>query len=162
MSCVVVEIAKAVAATIKAASTADDLSRRLCVERLYIPPIKLEDIENTHVWVVGADETRDNLTRGKIKQTVPIGVALAKHCAKTTNDVIDPLMLLLEELKDLMRRRVNALAASLPYDVSFIKVENTSPLYSPKHLIEMDTFYAVTTYTFLSERKPELQESPAP
>lgn len=152
MSCTVVDIAKAVTAALQDAVTNDDFSAapaELLVCRRYVPRWSVERLEGhqkIELVVAGADEIRTKLTRGSDQHDVPVGVALVKRVKTFETDELDPLMDTLEQMKDALRRRLPTVPAS------FVSIEATSPIYSPKHLLNQRVFFALTTYTFRNLR----------
>lgn len=152
MSSVVVDIARAVTTALEDAVANDDFSAapaELLVCRRYVPRWSVERLEKhqkIELVVAGADENRTKATRGTERHDVPVGVGFVKRVKTFEAEELDPLMDTLEQMKDALRRRLDTVPAS------FVSIEATSPIYSPKHLLKQHVFFALTTYTFVRFR----------
>jgi hypothetical protein len=148
MAAVVIEIADAVAAALNAAS----LSMPFTAERLYVVKVgkqdeDADDLATLKVSVVPHRLSLIQITRGDDDFSYTIDVGVQKRVENYTPAVVDPYMLLVQEIIDLF------LAEGLPSypDASFDSAEN-DPIVDWGHLHEHEVFTSVISLTFKKDR----------
>lgn len=111
--------------------------------RLYQPVYELQEMKALHVTVVPRGILITPLDRAKCEHDVQIDIAVQKKFAAGTNDEIDPLMDLVQEIADFFKQRR---LASLP-EAIWIETKNV-PVYAPEHMQQLRQFTSVLTLSF--------------
>jgi len=132
----IADLAKAITTEL----TAEEFSQDFDAEFAYRPKFDLPDMDTLHVTVVPSGLTRTIDTRSKTQNDDRIDVGIQQRAL--TDEALDALMALVEELADWCERRM----FDSPKAVC-IRVEN-DPIYDPTFLQEMKVFCSVLTLTF--------------
>jgi len=141
----IVQIAQAV--TDKLNATGTTWSQQFTATRLYDLTTELKD-DGLHVDVAIREDAGDIASRGETEDQVAIDVAVRKKGA-VTPDAIDPLVRLLEELKDaFVAERLETAAAGEAWCYGWAR----KPAYYPSHLREFRQFTGVLTLKFKLSR----------
>ena len=135
----IVDIADAVVAELNGGT----FSQTLEVVRLYRPQFDLAEMKDLHVTVVPKGVEAATVSRSVVQYDVSVDVAVQKKLETETNDEIDPLVNLVEEIATFFRLRR---LAEYP-NASWLGTTN-EPVYSPGHLEELRQFTSVLTLTF--------------
>ena len=115
-------------------------SMAFTAERVALPDFELADMKDLHVTVVPREVESALLDRARDSYDVKVDVAVQKKLTSLSNEEIDPLMALVQEILAHMNRRNLG-------DAVWRKTEN-KPVYSPEHLREMRQFTSVLTLTY--------------
>ncbi len=134
----IVAIADAVTAELNGSS----FSQPFVAQRSYVPTYDLQTMNDLKVTVVPKGISSVSLDRSRDSFDYQVDVAVQKKTLIQL-DVVDPLMLLVEEIADHFRTN---LLVSFP-GARFMNVEN-SPVFAPDHLQELRQFTSVLTLTF--------------
>ena len=141
--CVGLQIAESVNAQLNSA----ELSRPFVAERLYVPNFDLEEMQELRVSVVPRDMQIVGHDRATSKYNVRIDVAVQQKFEHGSNDEIDPLVALVEEIADLFRlKRLD----SMP-EARCTQVEHPV-IYSAEHWEQLRQFTRLLTLTFQLSR----------
>ena len=132
----ITDLAQAVADALNAGT----FSMEFTAERVALPDFELADMKDLHVTVVPREVESALLDRARDSHDVKVDVAVQKKLASMTNEEIDPLMVLVQEILGHMNRRNLG-------DAVWRRTEN-KPVYSPEHLREMRQFTSVLTLTY--------------
>lgn len=136
---IITDIADAVAAEINGGT----YSQPVEAQREYLPVFDLADMQTLHVTVVPKGVTTLPGGRAHHQHDYAIDVAVQQKLEQCTNEEIDPLMALVDEIADAFRfKRL----ASYP-NAMWLKTEN-DPVYAQDHLQELRQFTSVLTFTF--------------
>ena len=135
----IVDIADAVVTELNAGT----FSQEFTAARLYRPEFDLKDMATLHVTVVPKGVETVTVSRSVVQYDITVDVAVQKKLESESNDEIDPLMNLVEEIATFFRLRR---LAECP-NASWLRTEN-EPVYSPGHLEELRQFTSVLTLTF--------------
>lgn len=136
---VISDIADAVVTEINAG----EFSQSVEADRSYLPVFDLQEMDDLHVTVVPRSVTTLPGGRAHNQHDYAIDVAIQKKLDAVSNDDIDTLLGLVQELADQFRfKRLTDYA-----DAVWLKTENV-PLYSPEHLEQLRQFTSVLTITF--------------
>jgi hypothetical protein len=112
-------------------------------QRHYRPRFDLKDMAALHVSVVPKGVTVDRLDRTRNQEDYQIDVAVQKKFERGDAAELDPLMGLVQEVRDFFRLRR---LAEYP-DALWVRTENV-PVYAVEHLDELRQFTSVLTLTF--------------
>jgi hypothetical protein len=135
----IVDIADAVVTELNAGT----FSQELEAVRLYRPQFDLTEMKDLHVTVVPKSIETVTVSRTCVQYDITVDVAVQKKLETETNDEIDPLVNLVEEIATFFRlRRLTEYPGA-----SWLRTEN-EPVYSPGHLEELRQFTSVLTLTF--------------
>ena len=135
----IVDIADAVVTELNAGT----FSQELEAVRLYRPQFDLAEMATLHVTVVPKSIETVTVSRTCVQYDITVDVAVQKKLEAETNDEIDPLVSLVEEIAMFFRLRR---LAEYP-NATWLRTEN-EPVYSPGHLEEVRQFTSVLTLTF--------------
>ena len=135
----IVDIADAVVTELNAGT----FSQTLEAVRLYRPQFDLVEMKDLHVTVAPKAVEAATVSRSVVQYDVSVDVAVQKKLETETNDEIDPLVNLVEEIATFFRLRR---LAEYP-NASWLSTTN-EPVYSPGHLEELRQFTSVLTLTF--------------
>lgn len=137
-----VEIADAVVAELNTSN----FSQEFEAQRHYRPIFDAAQLKTLRVSVVPKKIEITSLARNRNQYDVGIDIAVQKKLDSDTNEEIDPLMQLVEEIGEFFRLRP---LASVP--ATWIKTENV-PIYGLEHLDQQRVFTSVLTLTFRTAR----------
>ena len=135
----VIEVAEAVVAEINGSPVGASTP----AVRHYRPQFELVELKTTRLSVVPKGIVVSSLGRSVNQHDVSVDVAVQKKLATTDAAEIDPLMLFVQELADLLRlKRLAAMPAA-----AWVKTENV-PVYALEHLEQQRVFTSVVTVTY--------------
>lgn len=141
----------AIAEAVRQSLTAAGLSQECAVDRAYDPEISAEELEQLgkcHLRVMPADLEEDFESRSEIGGEHVIHVGVRRKLQERTSAAIDPLVYLVEEIKDhFLAKRLDGLAEC------FCLKAKARPLYSPRHLQRQGVFFSVLELTFQAVRE---------
>jgi len=111
--------------------------------RKYYAVEDLKNMSDLHVTIVPKAHAQGIVGRNQVDELYAVDVAVQKKIEVNDLDVGDPLMLLVEEIKDFLkfRKLADYVAAS------WVKTEN-EPLYSYEHMRDFRQFTSVVTVTY--------------
>ena len=141
----VITIAKGVVADINGAS----LSQTFTAVRAYRPTYDLKDLQSLKVTVVPHALEGELVTRADAQEQHQIDVAVQKKVNVDSLDAVDPLMLLVEQIKDLLLGEHPSTMAT----ATCIRATN-EPIYDPALMQEKRVFCSVLTLTYDVIRTP--------
>lgn len=141
MSASIITTADAVVAQLNASSAANAFTPyTFTAVRQYAPILRLEDMDVLHVLV--CPRALNNITiegRGTVRQDEQIDIGVMIRPTALTNAVLDPLMLLVERMADVLRLGTFA-GAGVPTTA-------IDPVFAAEHLRELKQFTSVITMT---------------
>ncbi len=137
------DLADAVVASLNAGT----FSLPFVAERVAVPEVRLTEMDSLHVTVVPRRVQNEILSRNSDVHEVQVDVAVQQRVADLTNEAIDPLLALVEEIAAHLNRRPMAWTGPPAGSAAWRKTEFTLP-YSAEHLREMKQFTSVLTVTY--------------
>jgi len=137
MAAKILDIADAIVTQLNAAT----LSQAFTAVRGYLPTFELEDFDTLQVTVVPKADDGKLDTRSQSIHDYAIDIGIQKRFDAITNDNLDPLVLLTEEIADFFRFN------KAPGSVTLLSPK-TSTLYLQGHLRDLQQFTAVVTLGF--------------
>ena len=136
----VIDVADAVAAEINVSQLAIS---GLSAQRHYRPQFELVELKSTRISVVPKSIVITGLARASNQHDCSVDIAVQKKLSSLDPSEIDPLMLLVQDLSDLLRlTRLSAMPTAL-----WVKTEN-APIYALEHLENQRVFTALLTVTY--------------
>lgn len=148
MVATLIEIADAVVAQLNGASTAGAFVLTFTARRLYIAKFTLTDMQNQlHVTVVPHGDDGEVFNRTKTQHEYAIDVAVQEKPHPLTNDRLDTLMGLTQQIGDFFRFRPLT-GRPERWTKTALKAA-----YSPEHLDQLQQFTSLVTLTFLGHRE---------
>lgn len=134
----IVEVADAVVSELNAGEFSQDFEAK----RFYRPVFDAVQLKTLRVSVVPKRIEVSTQARNRNQYDVSIDVAVQKKLDSDTNEEIDPLMALVEEVGEFFRlRALTSIAAA------WVKTENV-PIYALEHLDQQRVFTSLLTITF--------------
>jgi len=110
--------------------------------RSYRPMYSLEDLKTLRVTVVPRGIAEEAITRTTSQDDPTVNVAVQQWCSNTANATLDPLMGLVDQIRQALRlQRLDSPSAM------WIKTE-TNPIYSAEHLDQHKVFTSVLAVTY--------------
>lgn len=143
MSATSIDVADVITQVINDAVDNDTFNFQFTAIRAYVPPFVLEEAtpKGLQVFVCPTTHGNVNLARDTNLNSCGIVVSVIKHIDEISNEVIDPLVELVEQLKDLLGGTVNASGQSGMCNLQ------DEPLYRPEILVERRVFWGMFTVT---------------
>lgn len=139
------------AEAIKDALNAETFSMPFTATRKRKPEFTLEQLDTLRVTVVPASTATEQLTRGKLEDTVKVDVAVQQRLADAEDETEgDALSYLLEQIKDFFVRYTLTSPAAECLEIN--TVEGAEAGYSPAHLRELSVYTGVIRSTWRMER----------
>ena len=116
--------------------------------RSYRPVYAREEMKDLHVTVVPGGYSMENLGRGQIQEDYTVEIAVQQAPETTGNAALDPLVGLVEEIRDffLANRRMAAMPSVICLRAAFAAGSERG--YAPEHLDQLQQFTSVLTLTF--------------
>ena len=114
--------------------------------RGYLPVFELEDMNTLHVTVVPRTETILPASRSQNQHDYQIDIAVQQRFSDDTNAVIDPLMTLVEAIKDYLKQ-LQLVGNATALDSSWVRTAN-EPIYDPAHMSKWRQFTSLLTVTY--------------
>ena len=114
-------------------------------ERKYLAEVELSGLSGIKCYVVPLATMQQIRSRSTTRRLVKIQIAILSKVADLTNNTIDPLMELVQEIREFLRFRV---LSSTP-DFGWRNDQN-EPVYNPQHLHELRQFTSVITVEFVN------------
>ena len=140
MICTITELTNAVVAELNAESWSQDV----IVHKHYRPRYDSTTLSNIFLTVVPRSYTIDSSSRTHVGCSYVIDLAIQKKLSEESNEELDELISLVEEIANYFRdRRLAAMPNAL-----CTKIEN-EPIYALEHLDEIRCFTSIITLTFL-------------
>ncbi|MEQ8785131.1 MAG: hypothetical protein RIC55_02495 [Pirellulaceae bacterium] len=122
-------------------------SQQLTAKRGYLPTYELPDLNNLKVSVVPKEDEGKLDTRSSSSHEYAIDIGVQKKPPALTNNELDPLMLLTQEIAD------HFLFGQRPGGATLIS-PSVRILYLQEHLQKLRQFTSVITLTFRAWRAP--------
>jgi hypothetical protein len=145
----IVDIMEAVVAEMNAAAAAGGFSELFEAVRGYAVQRTLTEFETLRVTVTPRPIEIEVDARDSHQHDYNVDIGVQKRVAPVSNETVDPLMTLMEEIADFWRGQV----LDDP-EAACIALEQAAPLFLP-HLKEMQLFTSVLTLTFRTRRPVE-------
>lgn len=144
-------LAITLAEAVKDKLNADTFSQDFTATRAYLPRFEVPDLETLRVTVVLGPFSGETISRADDQETYMIDVGIQKKVDIYDNDVVDPLLYLVDQIKEAFR------AYSLGTDPDAIcmsrqTVPGSDGLYAPQDMAEMGVFTSVLRLEFLLVR----------
>jgi len=116
--------------------------------RSYRPVYTREEMTDLHVTVVPGAYAMDNLGRGQVQEDYTVEIAVQQAPEQMGNTALDPLVGLVEEIRDffLKNRRLAAMSNVICLKVAFAAGSDRG--YAPEHLDQLQQFTSVLALTF--------------
>jgi len=116
--------------------------------RSYRPVYTREEMKDLHVTVVPGGYAMENLGRGQVQEDYTVEIAVQQAPETTDNAALDPLVGLVEEIRDffLANRRLAAMPSVICLRVAFAAGSDRG--YAPEHLDQLQQFTSVLALTF--------------
>lgn len=143
MSAASVAAADVVVDTINAAVDDGDFAQQFTAVRAYVPRFVLEDSApaGLQVFVCPTSHGNVNFTRDSNTISCGIVVSVIQKLVEVSNEEIDPLIELVEQLKTLLSGVLSVLGQRALCDLQ------PDPLYRPDQIIEGRVFWSMFTVT---------------
>ena len=119
-------------------------SQAFTATRVALPLFKLQDMDTLHVTVVPRDVDISLASRRDNFYEMGVDVAVQKRLTGVGNDLVDPMVTLVQAIADHLTRRAMGAAR---WGATAVE-----PLYSPEHLREMRQFTSVIRLTYKEQR----------
>jgi len=110
--------------------------------RAYRPIYSLEELKTLRVTVVPRGIAEEAISRVASQDDPTVNIAVQQWCSNTANATLDPLMGLVDQVREALRLKRLASPAAM-----WIKTEN-SPIYSAEHLDQHKVFTSVLAVTY--------------
>lgn len=117
-------------------------SLKFTAKESYLPVFKLDDMDCLHVTVVKSSKSREVIARNQDQTDYQIWVSVQQRCRPESDKKPDALMALVDEIED--RFIGKPLGNNLATCIAVVN----EPIYSPKHLEELNQFTSVLLLTF--------------
>jgi len=116
--------------------------------RSYRPVYTREEMKDLHVTVVPGGYAMENLGRGQVQEDYTVEIAVQQAPETTDNVALDPLVGLVEEIRDffLANRRLAAMPSVICLKAAFAAGSDRG--YAPEHLDQLQQFTSVLALTF--------------
>jgi hypothetical protein len=116
--------------------------------RSYRPVYTREEMKDLHVTVVPGGYAMENLGRGQVQEDYTVEIAVQQAPEATSNAALDPLVGLVEEIRDffLANRRPAAMQNVICLRAAFAAGSDRG--YAPEHLDQLQQFTSVLALTF--------------
>ena len=116
--------------------------------RSYRPVYTREEMKDLHVTVVPGGYAMENLGRGQVQEDYTVEIAVQQAPETVSNAALDPLVGLLEEIRDffLANRRLSAMPNVICLKAAFAAGSERG--YAPEHLDQLQQFTGVLALTF--------------
>ena len=131
-----------IAEAVKDELNGHSFSQPLTASRQYQPLFDLKDMAELHVTVVPHAVDVQSLSRSLHRYDCEVHVAVQKKFTEQSDDELDPLMNLVEEVMDFFRLRKLA-----DVDATCVGIANV-PVYASEHMAELRQFTSLVTLTF--------------
>jgi len=141
-----IDIADAVAAEINAAADGT-FSQVVDAQRQVLPARELSELTTLKVTVVPKAIEISGSTRSVSQYDVAIDIGVQKKLGKDLDVEVSPLMTLVDEIAEYLRKRQLAAA---PY-AAWVRTAN-DPVYVPEHLASQRVFTSLLTVTYRAMR----------
>ena len=142
MAARIIDIADGVVAALNAAS----LGQTFTAVRHSLPLVKLEEVaesEALNVLVAPSGDESQAFTRDDDREDVKMDIAVAQKVSATTNTIIDPLILFVQEVADLFKRKKIEHGDAIGRCIAVTK----DPLYDQEKLKDHRLFIAIIRLT---------------
>jgi hypothetical protein len=120
-------------------------SQSFTAERKYLAEIDLQTLSGIKVYVVPFSTSRQVRSRNATRQWVKVQIAVLSKVANLSVATVDPLMDLVQEIRDFLRFR--PLAATPGYGW---QNDQNEPVYSGQDLHEKRQFTSIVTVDFVN------------
>lgn len=138
MAAKIVELAQAVVTELNGAS----FSQAFTATRHYVPKIDMKDAATLSVLVAPSGFSTSVASRANDDEEYTIDVGILKRLVAEGNDELDPLMQLVEEIKDHFRRKTIASPASVCTEIT------NDPIFDIESLDQKRQFASVLNLKF--------------
>ena len=140
----VIEVADAIVEAINASPLVTESQGQLLpAQRFYRPQFDLSELKVVRISVVAKAITISGLARTSNQHDCAVDIAIQKKLTAADATEIDPLLLLVQQVADLLRlSRLAAMPTAL-----WTKTEN-APLYALEHLENQRVFTSLLTLTY--------------
>jgi len=141
-------IIAAIADAVVAALNGHTFSKPFAAVRSYRPVYTREEMKDLHVTVVPGGYAMENLGRGQVQEDYTVEIAVQQAPETTSNAALDPLVGLVEEIRDffLQNRRLAAMQNVICLRAAFAAGSDRG--YAPEHLDQLQQFTSVLALTF--------------
>jgi len=141
---VLADIADAVVTTLNGHT----FTRPFTAVRSYRPVYTREEMKDLHVTVVPGGYSMENLGRGQVQEDYTVEVAVQQAPETMGNAALDPLVSLVEEIRDffLANRRLAAMPSVICLRAAFAAGSDRG--YAPEHLDQLQQFTGVLALVF--------------
>ena len=138
---VTIDVADAVVMEL-AGAPAGTFNQPFTPQRRVLPQFELSELKDLKVTVVPRSVENSPAARGLTLKDVQIGIGVQKRLGKELESDIEPLVALVEQIADYLRRRP---LGSIP--AVWVRTAN-DPIYAAEHLAEDRVFTSVLTVSY--------------